>query len=41
MIEAKKNERASALEEVNLLYKKFGFTASMNRGSLAEERKKQ
>ncbi len=39
MIEAKKNERANALEEVQRLCKEFGFTAGMLKGSLAERRK--
>ena len=38
MFEAKKNERANALEEVKRLYKEFGFTAGMLKGSLAEVR---
>ena len=41
MVEAKKNERAKALKEVKRLYKEFGFTAGMLKGSLAEGRKKQ
>ena len=36
MIEAKKNERATALREVKRLWKEFGFTAGMLKGSLAE-----
>jgi hypothetical protein len=35
MVEAKKNERANALN----LCKEFGFTAGMLKGSLAEGRK--
>lgn len=43
MVEAKKNERANALKEVEVkrLCKEFGFTAGMLKGSLAEGRKKQ
>jgi hypothetical protein len=41
MVEAKKNECASALKEVNCLCKEFGFTAGILKGSLAEGRKKQ
>ena len=41
MVEAKKNERANALKEVNLLCKEFSFTAGMLKDSLAEGRKKQ
>ena len=40
MGEAKKNERANTLKEVKCLCKKFGFTAGMLKGSLAEGRKK-
>ena len=39
--EAKKNEHADPLKEVKRLCKKFGFTAGMLKGSLAEGRKKQ
>ena len=39
MIEAKKNERATALKEVMRLCKEFGFTAGMLKGALAEGRK--
>ena len=39
MVEAKKNERASALQEVKRLGKEFAFTAGMLKGSLAEGRK--
>ena len=39
MVEAKKNESANALKEVKRLYKEFGFTAGMLKGSLAEGRK--
>lgn len=39
MVEAKKNERAKALKEVERLRKEFGFTAGMLKGSLAEGRK--
>ena len=41
MAEAKKNERTNALKEVKRLWKEFGFTAGMLKGSLAEGRKKQ
>jgi hypothetical protein len=34
MLEAKKKERASALEEVKRLCKECGFTAGMLQGSL-------
>ena len=40
MIEAKKNERANAMKEVKSLWKEFGFTGGMLKGSLAEGRKK-
>ena len=39
MVEAKKNERATALKEVKRLCKDFSFTAGMLKGSLAEGRK--
>ena len=39
MVEAKKNERANALKEVKRLWKEFGFTAVMLKGSLAKCRK--
>jgi len=35
MLDAKKNERASALKEVKRLCKEFVFTARMLKGSLA------
>ena len=41
MIEAKKNELANALKEVQRLFKEFGFTAGMLKGSLAEGRKQK
>jgi hypothetical protein len=41
MLEAKKNERANALKVVKRLCKKFGFTAGMLKGALAEGRNKQ
>ena len=41
MVEAKRNERTNALKEVKRLYKEFGFTAGMFKGSLAVGRKKQ
>jgi len=40
MVQAKKSERANALKEVKCLYKEFGFTAGMLKGSLAEGGKK-
>ena len=40
MVEAKKNERANTLKEVQRLCKEFGFTAGMLKGLLAEGRKK-
>ena len=40
MVEAKKNERTNTLKELKRLCKKFGFTAGMLKGSLAEGRKK-
>jgi hypothetical protein len=40
IVEAKKNERADALKEVNRLCKEFGFTAGMLKSSLTEGRKK-
>ena len=39
-VETKKNERANTLKEVKQLYKKFGFTSGMLKGSLAEGKKK-
>ena len=41
MGEAKKNERAIELKEVNHLCKEFGFIAGIVKVSLAEGRKKQ
>ena len=41
MVEAKKNERANALQEVKRLCKEFGFTAGILKGSIAEGRKMQ
>lgn len=41
MVEAKKNERANALEEVKRLCKEFGLTAGMLKGSLAKGRVKE
>ena len=38
MVEPKKNEGASALKEVKHLYKEFGFTTGMPKGSIAEGR---
>ena len=40
LVEAKKNERATALKEVKRLCKEFGFTAGMLKGALAVGRKK-
>ena len=40
MVEVNKNRRANALKKVKRLCKKFGFTAGMLKGSLAEGRKK-
>jgi hypothetical protein len=39
MAEAKKNERANALIEVNRLCKEFGFTAGIIKGALTKGRK--
>ena len=41
MVEAKKNERANLLKEVNHLFKDFGFIAGLLKGTLAEWRKKK
>ena len=41
MVEAKKNERANALKKVTGLFKEFGFTAGMVKGSLAEGRSRK
>ena len=41
MVEAKKNERANALKEVKGLFKEFGFTAGIVKGSLAEGRSRK
>ena len=41
MVEAKKNERANALKGVKGLFKEFGFTAGMVKGSLAEGRSRK
>ena len=40
-VEAKKNERANALKEVKGLFKEFGFTAGMEKGTLAEGRSRK
>jgi hypothetical protein len=40
MAEAKKNERANALEEVKRLCNEFSFRAGMLKGSLAGGREK-
>ena len=39
-VEAKKNERANALNEVKRICKEFGFTAGMLKGSLSKGRGK-
>tara|TARA_B110000211_G_scaffold157380_1_gene178298 strand:- start:4131 stop:4343 length:213 start_codon:yes stop_codon:yes gene_type:complete len=41
MIAAKKNECANALAEVKRLCKEFGFIAGMQKGALAEGRRKK
>lgn len=41
MVEVKKNKCADTLKKVKDLCKKFGFTAGMLKGSLAEGRKKK
>jgi len=41
IVEAKKKERANALKEVKRLFKDFGFTAGMLKGSLAEGRSRK
>ena len=41
MVKAKKNQRANAFKEVKRLWKEFGFTAEMLKGSLAEGKKKK
>tara|TARA_B100000989_G_C19267466_1_gene354768 strand:+ start:175 stop:300 length:126 start_codon:yes stop_codon:yes gene_type:complete len=41
MIEAKKNEGASAFKALKRLCKEFGFTAGMLKGSLSEGRNKK
>ena len=38
MVEAKKNERTTALKEVKRLCKEFGFTAGILKGALAKRR---
>ena len=38
MVEAKKNERATALKEIKRLCREFGFTAGMLKGALAKGR---
>ena len=40
MAEVKKSERAVALKKAKGLFKEFGFTAGMLKGSIAEGRKK-
>ena len=39
MVEAKKNELANAMKEVKHLFKEFGFTSGLLKGSLSEGRK--
>ena len=41
IVEAKKKGRANALKEVKRLFKDFGFTAGMLKGSLAEGRSRK
>jgi hypothetical protein len=41
IVEAEKNERANALKKVKGLFKEFGFTAGMVKGSLAEGRSRK
>ena len=41
MIEAKKNKRSNALKEVKHLFREFGFTSSVFKGSLAEGRSRK
>ena len=41
IVEAKKKERANALKEVKRLFKDFGLTAGMLKGSLAEGRSRK
>ena len=41
MVEAKKNERTSALKELKRVCEEFGLTTEMLNGTLAEGRKKQ
>ena len=41
IVEAKKKERANALKEVKRLFKDFGFTAGMLKGSLTEGRSRK
>ena len=40
IVEVKKNKLANALKELKRLFKEFGLTAYMLKGSLAEGRKK-
>ena len=40
IVEAKKNKYANALKEVKRLFKEFGFSVGMLKGTLAEGRKK-
>ena len=39
IVEAKKNKCANALKEVKRLFKEFGFSVGMLKGTLAEGRK--
>ena len=39
IVEAKKNKYANALKEVKRLFKEFGFSVGMLKGTLAEGRK--
>ena len=41
IVEAKKKGRANALKEVKRLFKDFGFTAGMLKGSLAAGRSRK
>ena len=41
MVEAKKNDRASALKVVKRLCEEFGFTDGVLKGALADDRKKK
>ncbi len=41
MVEAENNERTNTLKEVKCIYKEFGFTAGVLKGSLTKGRKRQ